>query len=445
MGKKTRSRNRPVPAARNQDGSRPRVWFVVGDADFGYTEGKIWRLAQRLKQQTGWDVTGLTHDRETFEGATKLGLEARQLPIESPGVTVEERLRSTDEMIRETADVTIPGSDLLLWKVLAMDDFLGSLQLFGAMPTSPLDDADAVVVPLMAVDNNTRNTCGLYTWVISEARRKNIPVIGLEVSPLGNKNTLSHLPADHYAVKNRWSKEFLINEGIARAEQISVLKWEESYFLWPGLEDYAEAYLERDAKAREMLNIPQDEFAVLIPHHVAFVWESRKILESLAQVKFPLHVIIRVDPRTMRRHFPEREIVLQSYAKEIRALHHVVIDERIGVGLLLQYADLVIAAFSGTTTERASFCRKPTIICQAMGQKGWRGEMLYWEPRPENIAALIHSWKENGWIPQERLALVIQRLRDKSKRVRSGPEAQVAGREIAVGGDVLPSFLHQSL
>ncbi len=455
MGKKSRKQRRaagdkPAVAATLSDkpnASRaPRILFAVGDADFGYTEGKIWRLAQRLKQQSGWKVTGLTHDRATFEAATKLSLDARQLAIESPGVTVEDRLRSTDAMIRETADITIPDSDLLLWKVLAMDDFLGSLQLFGAMPTSPLEDADAVVAPLMAVDNNTRNTCGLYTWVVSEARRKNIPVIGLEVSPLGNKNTLSHLPADHYAVKSRWSKEFLVSEGIARPDQISVLKWEESYFLWPGQDDYTEAYLERDAKMREMLNIPLDEFVVLIPHHVAFLWEARKILEALAQVRFPLRVVIRVDPRTTRRHFPEREIVLQSYAKEIQALpHHLVIDERIGVGLLLQFADLIIAPFAGTTTERASFCRKPTIICQAMGQEGWRGDNLYWEPRPGKIPDLIHSWKEQGWLPQERLAFMIQRLWDKAARTSLGPGAPIANQEIAVGENVLPSFMQNAL
>src|SRR5262249_7610446 len=125
------------------------------------------------------------------------------------------------------------------------------------------------------------------------------------------------------------------------------------------------------------------------------------------------HVIIRVDPRTTRRHLPEREIVLQSYGKEIRSLHHVVIDERIGVGLLLQLADVVIAPFAGTTTERASLCRKPTIVCQAMGQEGWRGEFLYWEPRPEKIPDLIRSWHAKGWLQQARLARVVASVGEK--------------------------------
>jgi hypothetical protein len=70
-------------------------------------------------------------------------------------------------------------------------------------------------------------------------------------------------------------------------------------------------------------------------------------------------------------------------------------------------ADLVISPFAGTTTERAGFCRKPTIICQAMGQEGWQGEFLYWEPRPEKIPELIRSWKERGWLNRKRMARVL--------------------------------------
>ena len=44
--------------------NRPRVLFAVGDADFGYSETKIWRLAKKLKDQTGWNVVAVSHDKE---------------------------------------------------------------------------------------------------------------------------------------------------------------------------------------------------------------------------------------------------------------------------------------------------------------------------------------------------------------------------------------------
>jgi len=290
-----------------------------------------------------------------------------------------------------------------------MDDFLCSLQLFGAQPSIPLA-ADAIVVPLMGVDNNTRASCGLYTWLVSEGRRKGVPVIGLEISPLGNKNTLSQLPMDHYAVKSDWAKHFLLRHGMAGPKSVSVLRWEESYCSWPGTDDFTEAFLEMESKARAMLNIPEDRFIIVIPHHVAFLWEIRKILEGLAEVDLPLSVVIRVDSRTIRRQFYERELVLETYGKEIRALPHVVIDERVGIGLLLQLADLVIAPFAGTTTERAALCRKRSIICQSMGEEGWQGEFLYWEPMPEKIPELLRSWKVKGWLERKRLAGIIAEL-----------------------------------
>jgi hypothetical protein len=390
-------------------GDRPRVLFAVGDADFGYSETKIWRLAKKLKNQTGWNVVAVSHDQEALQAAKNLKLDAEFVAIESPGVSVADRLQATDEMIRESAHVHIPGSQLPLWKVLAMDDFLCSLQLFGAQPSVPLA-ADAIVVPLMGVDNNTKASCGLYTWLVSEARRKGIPVIGLEVSPLGNKNTLSQLPMDHYAVKSDWAKQFLLRHGVARAQKVSVLRWEESYCSWPGADDFTEAFLELEPKARAMLEIPKERFIIMIPHHVAFLWEIRKILEGLAQVDLPLSVVIRVESRTIRRQFHERELVLETYGKEIRALPHVVIDERVGIGLLLQLADLVITPFAGTTTERAALCRKRSIICQSMGEEGWQGEFLYWEPMPEKIPELLRAWQVKGWLERKRLAGIITEL-----------------------------------
>lgn len=392
---------------KTQQTSRPpRVLFAVGDADHGYTEGKIWRLAHRLRAHTGWEVVGVTNAREVKAVGEQLGLPVQHLEIESPGVSVQERLWATDAMIRETADLLIPGSTLPLWKVLAMDDFLASLQLFGAQPTGSLA-ADLVIVPLMGVDNNTKGTAGLYTWLVAQARHQEIPVVALEVSPLGNKHTLCHLPATHYAVKGEWASNFLVREGLATPPQVSVLKWEEAYLLWPGQDEFTEAYLEKEPRVRELLHLGLDRFVILIPHHVAFLWEVRQILGALAQVPGPLSVVIRVDPTTTRRQYAEREIALHTYTQELRALPHAVIDEQVGVGLLLQLADLVIAPFAGTVSERAALCRKPTIICQAMGAEGWQGESLYWEPQPARIPHLIQAWRERGLLSRTHLATLV--------------------------------------
>ncbi len=384
-------------------GEKPRVVFAVGDAEFGYTDGKIWRLVQRFQEQSGWKVEALTHDPEVGREGGKLGLQVRYVEVPSRSLTPLERVRAADTMIQKTSDLLIAGTTLPLWKILALDDFVGSLLLWGFEFPFPLE-ADLIVVPLMGVDNNSRGSSGLYTGLVAQARRQGIPVLGLEVSPLGNKNTLSHLPAHHYAVKSRWSRNFLLRHGLAQPSQVSVLRWEEAYLLWQGTDDYVEAYLEKETQMRQILKIPPDRFMVLIPHHVAFLWEVRKMLEALAQLPWPLSVVIRVNPKTTRRQFSEREIVLRAYEAELKALGHVVVDEQVGAGLLLQLADLVLAPAAGAITERAAFCGKPTLICQAMGEEGWQGEWVYWEPHPEQIPARIQTWWEHGLLGRSRLA-----------------------------------------
>ncbi len=76
---------------------------------------------------------------------------------------------------------------------------------------------------------------------------------------------------DHYAVKSDWAKQFLLRHGVAGPKNVSVLRWEESYCSWPGADDFTEAFLEMESKARTMLNIPEDRFIIVIPHHVAFL------------------------------------------------------------------------------------------------------------------------------------------------------------------------------
>ncbi len=382
--------------------NRPRILFAVGDAECAYSEGKIWRLARRLKDLSGWDILMVTNDREKAAEGERLGLRVWQVDISPRMISEEERLLATDIIIRQSADLAIPGSELPLCKVLALDDFAGSLTLWGALPPTQID-ADLIIMPMMGVDNNTKGGCGLYTWLAAQASAKGIPVLAIEVSPLGNKHTLSYFPAHHYAVKSEWSRQFLLRQGIAQPSQVSLLKWEESYLLWSGEDNYVEAYLEKETQAREILQLPADRFVVMIPHHVAFLWEARKILEALQRVPGPLSVVVRVEARTIRRQYCERELVMKSYDRELRALPHVIIDERIGMGLLLQLADLVIAPCAGSTTERAGLCLKPTIICQAMGERGWGGEYLYWEPQPERLPDLIQEWRERGALNRARL------------------------------------------
>ncbi len=224
------------------------------------------------------------------------------------------------------------------------------------------------------------------------------------------------MPADHYAVKSEWSKDFLVREGLARAEQVSVLVWEESYCLVPGKDEYVDAYLESEAKMREMLNISWDEFIILIPHHVAFLWEARKILEALASLARPFTVVVRVDAKTTRRQYPEREIVLRSYEKEMRRLPRVLIDERIGVGLLLQLADLVVSPVR--RHDYRARCALPQADDHLPGDgtvRVPRGIFLL-GTAPGKNSRLDRVVDRQGWLPRPRFARILTDLATRRAR-----------------------------
>jgi hypothetical protein len=196
--------------------------MAIGDAETFYTEQRIWRLAQQLQARPEFEVLSVTSDEAVRKIAADFGIQTALVPLQARRTTWDDQLSTVNELISATADIVIPGSQLPLWKSIAPDEFRGSMLLFGARPDLSLN-VDLVIVPLMCVDSNTLKSAGLYTVIVSQARAQQIPILGLEVSPLGNRYTMSQLPADHYTVKSVWSNNFFIRQGMAAPEHICVL------------------------------------------------------------------------------------------------------------------------------------------------------------------------------------------------------------------------------
>jgi hypothetical protein len=408
MSAKTRKRNHPAQEAKPAS-ARARVLFAAGDADCLYSENRVWRLIKRLQEQNQWEVISVTSDETVRKTAADLGIPVALIPLAPRQPTWDEQLATINELINKTADIVIPGSRLPLWKPLAPDEFRGSMVLFGAQPDLGIN-VDLVIVPLMCVDNNTLTASGLYACVVAQARARRIPVLALEVSPLGNRYTMSQLPADHYLVKSHWSKNFLSRQGMAAPEEISILRPEEASLLRPGTDSYVEAYLQNESLARQLLQLKDGRLIVLIPHHVAFIWEVRSILKALAELAEPLTVIIQANRSLSRRQFTEPELIAKAYEPEIRRLNHVVVNTQVGIGLAAQIADLVVSPFAGTATEGAALRRTPVIICQLMTEASSDGEFLHWQPDPAKIPELIRSFRERGLLGRVNLEDAVRRL-----------------------------------
>src|SRR3990167_1695226 len=183
----------------------PKILFALGDADAIYSEGSIWGMPQRLVERGIEVIVYTTADvPEKERKAAPFAIQPIVFPHDY--VTIDDRVNIASDMIVEAQGIVLPGSDLPLWKILSMDDFVGSIMTHKGFQDKNLE-VDAVVMPMMGVDNNSRESCALYTWLLSLARKQGIPTVGIEVCPLGNKNDMAILPHDRYLTKDQWSKD----------------------------------------------------------------------------------------------------------------------------------------------------------------------------------------------------------------------------------------------
>lgn len=396
-----------------------KVLLAYGDAEAAHTEGRLLRVLPRLKKE-GHEVSIVACDTTYEKEAVKLGIPYKSYPFPHQNIELTDRIAVTKQMIGECEGLAL--DDLPLWKVMALDDFVGSIMLWGAFP-EPAEtiDADVVVMPLMQIDNNTRGTSGLYGWVARQAHAKGIPVIGLEVSPIGNKNTMSHLPVDLWAVRSYDSRQFLRMTGKAQPEQIYLLRPDEQYLLRSAGEAFYEGCLQAEDQLKQMLQVPRDGPVYFLPHHVGFMYETRRILEELHRMPPPFSVIIRVDNRVMRRQHTEKEIVIKTYGEAMQKLPRVVIiDEGIGIGLLANYADVIISTFAGSITDYGIASRKPTIICQAGCQQRFNGDFCAWLSDAREIPPLLTQWDQMGVLKTFSLSDLVTRVLQHPVTVTNG-------------------------
>ena len=389
-----------------------QVLFAIGDADWKYTRGKIRHLVERVATQRQWQVSVASHSEEICQAFTAEHIRTICLPGRRMPLSPEQTILMTDLMIRLTRDVMLPHSRLPLWKVMAMDDYLGSLDVFThpSLPVKP----DVVVYPLMGVDNNTADASHFYTTVLLEAHKAQVPILGLEVSPLGNRQTLGASLADYYGVKNEFSRSFVLAQELATGEQTFMLSAEEQYLLTCREDHYLSEFFEQEGMVRARLGIPEDHVVIFIPHSVAFVFEIRQILTNLRKVGFPCSVVLRVDPNLARQGLKEKDIVLKAYRDELNDLPHVIIDDEGGWLWTLLLADVIVAPAWSVFTEIASSYGKLTVISHAWGERGWVGDNLFVEPYPERAISSVLAWVERRVLRRKRISNILTAILSES-------------------------------
>lgn len=400
---------RPAPSP----GSGPsrRALLCVSDADVALTSGRIWRLAQRLQELGGLSVEVLTHVEAHAQAARDLGLAARVQPF-APGthpLPFPDMQGLIDEAIRLIQGIEIPGIGVPLWKVTIPDDFRGYLPNLGAVPPEEIE-ADVVIVPFSSVFSSSSSGSGLQAWVVGSARRQGIPIVGLEVLPLGNKQAMGVWPCSTYAVRTPASRRWLISRLGIPPEVVTVLPLEEATLAGPYEDPFAAAFRDQEAAMRRILNAPIERPVIALLHHVSFMGETRRILQGLAEIGDQVSVVLVVDSAVVRGTDTEPELVLKAYAREIQRLPWFTVTDRLGRGLALMLADCLVSCVVGDTLDAAVLRGKPGVVCQLMGEEGWLGSHLRLEPDPLAVVGQIRAWLEGGELRRVRLDRICRDL-----------------------------------
>ena len=232
-------------------------------------------------------------------------------------------------------------------------------------------------------------------------------MVGLEVSLLGNKQTLGASLADTYAVKTEFSRSFVVREELAPSQRTFVLPPEEGYLLTCRDDAYLNDYFEQEEDLRRKFGLRHGQVVILIPHHVAFIHEIRQLLVSLKSLPFSFTVILRTDPNIARQGLKEREIAEKVYRDEIAALPHVIVDDQGGWLWPLLVSDVVLAPAHSVFTELAASYGKLTVVCQGWGESSWIGESLFVEPCAAHAMSAVRVWIEQKVLTRTCLSQVL--------------------------------------
>jgi hypothetical protein len=390
--------------------TKPRILFALGDIDWKYSRGKLRHLVKRVAAAGPWDVSVVSHDQEIcreLEGE----IPSFHMPGSFPVVLPQHALAMSDIMIRYTSDVFFPDSRFPFWKTMATDDFVGCFtpSSHAPLPFRP----DLVVYPLMGIDNSTIGACHFYTEVVRQAHGKNVPVLGFEVSPLGDRQSLGASLADYYAMKTEFSRSFIVNQDLAPEENVFVMPPLENYLLTCRNDSLLDDFFPVEIGVRRSLGLPPEHATIFVPHNVAFVYETRQILAALAAVRYPIAVLLGVSPDVARHSRKEREIAEIVYRDEIAKLPCVLMCEERGWRELLMVSDIVVGPNFSVHAELASHYEKLTIIAQSMGERAWIAENFYAEPDAGRIAGLIDGWIDHRWRRRTSLADIARRVIDR--------------------------------
>ncbi|MBF0558397.1 MAG: hypothetical protein HQL08_06415 [Nitrospirae bacterium] len=271
-----------------------RLLFPIDRKEFDANQGRLLRLV-RILSDDGYKVDIMTPNEEVrakaaeaFKGSEKVDvLFVRPDVIALPG-SFKDDLAKT--FIRQTHNMTIPETDMKMYKLSALDDFFGYI-VDDTYPDIDITPYDLVLMPVLSRDDFPQlgSDC-FYSVICFLAKEKKVRLLGLQTRPAVQNVFLYAKIMDFIVVKEDWERKYLEQLGIEKERIFHLTDPVEAYCLKSIEDSYMNDLFE--FMADKYINMDKRAFCIVIFNHPNYRSEIKEILSVIWQLDLPVVVIL---------------------------------------------------------------------------------------------------------------------------------------------------------
>src|SRR5208283_2259014 len=212
-----------------------RLLFAIDSIEFNANQGRLLHLV-RILSDDGYKVDIITPSDEvrtkalkTFKGSERVDVIFAAPDVVSLPYSFRDDLVKT--FISQTHNMLIPETDMKMYKLSALDDFVGYLAE-DTYPDLNISSYDLVLMPVISGEDfpSSGSDC-FYSAICFLAREKKIGLLGLQIRPAVQNAFLYAKIMDFIAVKEDWEREYHEQLGLEKERLFLLTDQREAYCL----------------------------------------------------------------------------------------------------------------------------------------------------------------------------------------------------------------------
>ncbi len=347
------------------------------------------RIAELIKKMTEafrvevWTASQTVYEdlKEGLKACPNLKLKCLK-PAYLP-LTFDFRDNASKIFSRYAKGITIPGTDLEIWKTAAFDDLWGHYSTC-SFPEIKKIEADMVLLPLQSwEDLPLDETDVLYTSIALLAKEGGKKIVGYQLHPVFNVFKLMPRLMDGIIVRADFERQFYIDMGIAPAKVFCLSDPKDIYAL-STIEDAYKNHLYND-----QIPVRPDELSVVVLNHAKLRPQMREIFDLIAESKIPV-VLSLVKRDFFVKDLSEDEIIKDAYFPAIKKIacpfYLVEVDSMVPTAMV---SDVVISPAYVTPLEFAARYEKASWVYNPCDEKRSPVNGVRFIDQPEDFVAAL--------------------------------------------------------